>query len=163
MRVSVLPLVRFGQVLRPPVEVVVRVVGILGDQAENPLAKVPKGAVLPLVDQKRARRVRTERDDGAFGHTRVLDRPCEILGEVQVRVPARRGDLDGGGGGLHRLLLVSGAFASAATGNWNVNVLPFPGSLSAQIRPPCASTTERAMARPIPVPPSSRERALSTR
>ena len=38
-----------------------------------------------------------------------------------------------------------------ATGSSNVNVLPRPGSLSAQILPPCASTTERAIASPIPV------------
>ena len=36
-----------------------------------------------------------------------------------------------------------------------MNVLPWPGSLSAWMWPPCASTTERAIARPIPVPPSS--------
>src|SRR4029450_4523563 len=40
---------------------------------------------------------------------------------------------------------------------------PPPASLPAQLLPPCASTTERAIASPIPVPPSSRERDSSTR
>jgi len=50
-----------------------------------------------------------------------------------------------------------------ASGRANRNVEPFEPSLSAQMRPPCASTTERAMARPMPVPPSSLDRDGSTR
>ena len=41
---------------------------------------------------------------------------------------------------------------AASIGNVKENMLPLPGSLSTQMRPPCASTMPRAMARPSPVP-----------
>src|SRR5581483_348003 len=41
------------------------------------------------------------------------------------------------------------------TGSVKVNVLPWPSVLSALIRPPCASTTWRAIASPSPLPPLS--------
>ena len=44
-----------------------------------------------------------------------------------------------------------------------MNVVPVAGSLSARMAPPCRSTTSRAMARPNPLPATSRERDLSTR
>ena len=51
-----------------------------------------------------------------------------------------------------------------ATGRANENVEPDPSDDSTQMRPPCCSTTCRAMARPRPVPPpaSARMRARST-
>lgn len=50
------------------------------------------------------------------------------------------------------------------TGSAMVKVVPVPGPwLSAVIWPPCASTRALAMARPIPDPPWSRSRAVSTR
>src|ERR1035438_2526036 len=45
----------------------------------------------------------------------------------------------------------------------NTNVDPWLSSLSARIVPTCARTMCLAMASPKPVPPDSRERALSTR
>lgn len=48
-------------------------------------------------------------------------------------------------------------------GSSMVTFVPLPTSLSMRIVPPWASTIWRAMARPRPVPPESRERALSTR
>jgi hypothetical protein len=39
-------------------------------------------------------------------------------------------------------------------GSVNVNVLPCPSPVdSAQMRPPCASTSARAIVRPMPLPP----------
>lgn len=43
------------------------------------------------------------------------------------------------------------------------NCVPFPGALSTRTSPPCACTTFFTIARPSPVPPCSRDRALSTR
>ena len=47
--------------------------------------------------------------------------------------------------------------------NVNVNVLPFPGALSTPMVPPCASTMCFTIARPSPVPPTSRDRSRSMR
>ena len=44
----------------------------------------------------------------------------------------------------------------------NRNVLPFPSSLSTQILPPCISTNRLAIARPSPVPSTSRVTDPST-
>ena len=43
-------------------------------------------------------------------------------------------------------MVVGSSVVDCAIGTSNVNVLPFPGSLSARIVPPWASTTERAIA-----------------
>lgn len=43
------------------------------------------------------------------------------------------------------------------------NIEPTPGSLVQVMSPPCAKKIERAIDRPRPEPPMSRERALSTR
>ena len=43
------------------------------------------------------------------------------------------------------------------------NIEPTPGSLVQVMSPPCATKTVRAIERPNPDPPISRERALSTR
>ena len=51
--------------------------------------------------------------------------------------------------------------AGGATGNVTVNVEPRPSSESTRIRPPCCSTTCRAIANPSPVPPP-RTRTRST-
>ena len=51
----------------------------------------------------------------------------------------------------------------STTGSTMRKVLPFPTSLSTSMRPPCASTAQRASESPRPAPPRSRERALSTR
>src|SRR5512132_2349598 len=174
VRRAVPALVGLVQVLRAARRVVVRVVHVVGDQVQHPGPEVLERAVLPLVDDQRARRVGAERNHRSIGDTRVLDRPFELLREVEERVALRSGDLDGRGCGCHPFLLVSfegtalersppGSPDVEATGSSNVKALPRPGSLSAQIRPPCASTTERAMASPMPVPPSSRERDSSTR
>lgn len=53
--------------------------------------------------------------------------------------------------------------APGATGSVKWKVAPEPSSLSAQMRPLWARTICLAMASPRPVPPDSRERALSTR
>ena len=44
------------------------------------------------------------------------------------------------------------AAAPAATGRLNENVLPWPGVLSTQMRPPWCSTISRQMGSPSPVP-----------
>ena len=54
------------------------------------------------------------------------------------------------------------ARSGPVTGIANEKVDPTPSSDSAQIRPPCASTTWRAIERPRPVPPAPRVRARST-
>src|SRR6266542_5667368 len=174
VRGAVPALVGLVQVLRAACRVVMRVVHVVRDQVQHPGPEVLERAVLPLVDDQRARRVGAERNHRSIGDARVLDRPLELLREIEEGVALRGGDLDGRGCGCHPFLLVSfegtalersptGSPEADATGSSNVNALPPPGSLSAQIRPPCASTTERAMASPIPVPPSSRERDSSTR
>ena len=48
-------------------------------------------------------------------------------------------------------------------GSSTVTQVPFPGSLSIVIRPPCRSTMDFAMERPRPAPPESRDRAGSVR
>src|SRR5581483_5154430 len=143
VRVSVRALVGLVEVLRPATHVVVGVVDALRNELLHARAEVLQGAVLPLVDEERRRRVLAERDRGAVGHPRVLDRALELLGEIQVGVALHSRDLDRRGPGLHEALLVS---AAAATGRSNVNTLPFPTSLSARIRPPWASTTDLAIA-----------------
>jgi hypothetical protein len=50
-----------------------------------------------------------------------------------------------------------------ATGSVKRAVVPRPSSLSSQRRPPWASTSARAMAKPRPLPPWVRVRALSAR
>lgn len=57
-------------------------------------------------------------------------------------------------------------FNGTSTGRFgrrNSNVAPVDPSLVTEISPPCASTIDLQIARPSPVPPSSRERALSIR
>src|SRR2546426_1580670 len=51
----------------------------------------------------------------------------------------------------------------AAAGSHTVNVLPAPGTVSTVMCPPCSSAKSRAIARPRPVPPSSRLRDWSIR
>ena len=48
-----------------------------------------------------------------------------------------------------------------SSGNFTVNVLPFPGALSTSILPSCSRTILCTIARPNPLPPLSRERARS--
>lgn len=50
----------------------------------------------------------------------------------------------------------------ASTGSVNVTVVPLPSVLESEISPLWACMISLAMARPSPVPPISRERALST-
>ena len=64
---------------------------------------------------------------------------------------------------LHRPQLKRRKLHSYAVGRVNRKVLPWLSSLSARMEPPWASMMCLAMARPSPVPPDSRERALSTR
>ena len=56
-----------------------------------------------------------------------------------------------------------GGGLTAASGNQQVTVVPRPRSLSAETRPPWASTRCFTIASPRPVPPSSREREASAR
>src|SRR5262245_30280999 len=107
VRGAVPTFVHLVQVLRSAFEVVVGVVALVGDQPEHAGAEVLQRAVLPLVDDQRACRVRAEDHGGPLGHPRVLDRSLELLGEVQERVALRRRDLDGGRDGSHSILLVS--------------------------------------------------------
>jgi hypothetical protein len=55
------------------------------------------------------------------------------------------------------------AMAGGWSGRARVKVLPAPGTLSAQIRPPWASTSSWQMASPSPLPPPARVRAASSR
>src|SRR5712692_2588038 len=48
--------------------------------------------------------------------------------------------------------LHAASFCASTAGSVNLNVDPFPGSDSTQIRPPCCSTIFLQMAKPIPVP-----------
>lgn len=89
--------------------------------------------------------------------SRVLPRDDEPVtsrhphdGSVEVASPERIGSESWVGGG--------GCVASV-----NRTVVPSPSWLSMASSPPCASTRCFTMASPSPVPPSSRERALSTR
>src|SRR6266496_2530325 len=54
---------------------------------------------------------------------------------------------------IHPSLRYNYVLLREATGKVNVNVLPCPTQLSTVIRPPCASTTCRAIASPKPLPP----------
>src|SRR4051812_21933624 len=62
------------------------------------------------------------------------------------REPPRPGDHATAGSSCVR------SCAVASGGSVNLNVLPLPGSLSAQIRPPCCSTIRSHTASPMPVP-----------
>jgi len=66
-------------------------------------------------------------------------------------------------GRKHNFLHSAYCLLPSGIGSHTVNVLPFPASLCASMRPPCASTIHLQIASPKPVPPFSRERALSTR
>lgn len=55
------------------------------------------------------------------------------------------------------------SYREVCEGKTQVTVVPDPSSLSAVTRPPCASTRCLTIARPSPVPPSSREREGSAR
>src|SRR5512132_2807771 len=163
VRVAVLALV-FVHVLGPHLEVVVRVVdAVVGDDPRDVLPEILQRPVFPLVDQEGAGGVGTERHHGTVGDTRILDRPPKVVRQVDVLVPVAAGHGDARGRGLHLTLLSSAATAASIAGRSTVNALPWPGSIFGTIRPPCASTMDRAIARPIPVPPSSRDRAGSTR
>src|SRR5947208_4199199 len=163
VRVAVLAFV-LVHVLGPYLEVVVRVVdAVMGNHLRDVAAEIFQCSVLPFVDQEGAGRVGTEGHHGAVGDTRILDRPPEIVRQVEVVVPVGRRHDDARGRGLHLTLLSLAATAASTAGRSNVNALPLPGSLLATIRPPWASTMDRAIARPMPVPPSSRDRAGSTR
>src|SRR2546423_1153666 len=61
-------------------------------------AEVVEDAILPFVDQQRARRVGAEDHRAPVGDARVLDRPAKIVGEVDRVQPVGRPDLDRNGG-----------------------------------------------------------------
>ena len=82
-------------------------------------------------------------------HLPVLAKPSEAN--------ARGPKLHGGGVGV----LTVGS--SPALGSVKLNVLPLPGVLSTSIAPPSASQRCFTIDKPRPVPPSSRERPVSTR
>ena len=66
--------------------------------------------------------------------------------------------------GMATVLFTEPAYPRASgAGSITVNRLPLPSWLSTETRPPQASTRCFTMDRPKPVPPSSRERPLSTR
>src|SRR3990172_8611258 len=116
VRMPVLPLVHLVEVLRAALQVVVRVVDVLGRERLQPPPEVRERPILPFVDEQRARRVRAESDGRPVGYPRVLDRPLELVGQIDERVALPRGHLDGDGLRLHAFLLFSGA-----TGRSNVN------------------------------------------
>src|SRR5438105_13522961 len=75
---------------------------------------------------------------------------------LQQREPARLEDVPEE---LHVLLVVldhedppAGHPYSRPAGSVNTNVLPWPTSLSTQIRPPCSSVSRLDTSRPSPVP-----------
>jgi hypothetical protein len=162
--VAVLALV-VVHVLRADVEVVVLVVdAVVRDRLGQVAPEVRERAVLPLVDQQRTGGVGAERDGHAVGDAGVLDRAAKVVGQVEVLVTAVGRDGHGGGGGDHVEALLSVVeTADSAAGRSKMNVEPVPGSLVAVIRPPWLSTIERAIARPIPVPPPSLDRDASAR
>ena len=55
------------------------------------------------------------------------------------------------------------AIVLSLAGKDRTNVVPLPNLLSTLMVPSILSTTWRTMERPRPVPPTSRDRALSTR
>jgi phosphate/sulfate permease len=88
------------------------------------------------------------------------------LGRDQTNPVGMALHLAGGCATVDYLLPVSVETAvddSCATGRWTTNRLPLGVLPSTQTCPLWASTICLTMARPSPVPPSSRERALSTR
>lgn len=88
----------------------------------------------------------------AFG---VSPTACAAGGRAGARAPALQRD--------YAWTAVRGAddgtLRWTANGNVNVKVEPLPGSLSAQIAPPCAWTICFAIARPRPVPSERRARS----
>ena len=74
-----------------------------------------------------------------------------------------RSDIDEAGSGWTAEAAVPTYAVAQAVGRVKRKVLPWPSSLSARMEPPWASMMCLAIARPRPVPPDSRERALSTR
>ena len=62
-----------------------------------------------------------------------------------------------------RVAYVDGALAAEASGSERRIVVPSPSVLEAVTEPRWRSTVQRAMARPRPLPPRSRERAESER
>src|SRR5262249_3357080 len=65
--------------------------------------------------------------------------------------------------GADNLPAIAGHEVLVAASSSTRNELPLPSSLASSMRPPLASTAHRAMARPRPTPPCSRERPGSTR
>ena len=87
--------------------------------------------------------------------------PLKILGMAALCTSLRILTLRNWRGDFYPPLAV--APAGMARGRVKKKVEPWPSALSTRMRPPWASTMCLAMARPRPVPPDSRERALSTR
>ena len=79
--------------------------------------------------------------------------------------PSRRcATSDKGGGVLHQSEVGEHKEGSGVNaGSEITNIEPTPGSLVQVMSPPCATKIVRAIDRPSPEPPISRERALSTR
>src|SRR3954470_5518419 len=156
VRVPVLALV-LVEVLGADVEIVVLVVDALVRHRLGEVApEVGERAVLPLVDQQRARRMGAERDRHAVGDPGILDRAAQVVGQIEVAVSVVGRDGHGAGRGLHVAVLLSvAATAACAAGRSKVKLAPLPGRLAAGIGPPWPSTIERAIASPMPVPPPS--------
>ena len=84
-----------------------------------------------------------------------------ILGAIVAAAEARSAD----DATLARLIfdaMAQGGYHDRV-GNKTRKTLPHPSSLSTSIRPPFASTADRAMARPSPIPPALLDRPASTR
>ena len=103
---------------------------------------------------------------------RVLHNPCfavyRIVGLPQLSfiLSQRDGDharISAGDGAVRRSSPIRHALLKRYMGKVTIKELPCPGVLSTLIFPPWASTTHLAIASPSPVPPSSRDLALSTR
>ena len=80
-----------------------------------------------------------------------------------IRQPKKARTRRGNRANLRAFAPLREIFSAHPTGNSTVNVLPCPGVLSTPTRPPNDCARCFTIESPSPVPPSSRERALSTR
>ncbi len=86
----------------------------------------------------------------------VLAFPDQLISGF-VQLLGDHGALEGSGSRTLSDSCRGGCWRAIASGSVKVNTLPWPGSLSTQIRPPCSSTNFFDSVRPRPVPSSPRE------
>ena len=148
------------------------------DLAVAQLSDAPRGpreanrdpVVGPGRDERLGHRLR-ERVEAA-GTAQRHHPPDPVRGAACREQGDRRGDQDAARSG--HAAMIPGAHGRAppgavarlgdgAAGIVNAMVVPAPRALRARASPPMLDTRWRTIARPSPVPPSSRERAVSTR